>query len=649
MTDAGRRPPPSPDADPATFDPSAGGPSANGASANGRRPPVGVAGTRPVPELAGYEPWPPRRRRRDGGATEGGDRWAGDAPRLRTLSEHQDDVVAVVSAEGRFVFVSASAERLLGYDVSAAVGRDALGLFDPGSVEEVQALFADLVAGRRLTLSLEVATVRADGRELELELEAANHLDDPIGGVVVVVRDLTERRRRERRLEEIDRRHDTLIESVADGLVMVDEQGTLVRVNEAFEVLFGVPRIRLLGRTLEELLAAAAEEGLAFFDQDGEPFDQGRHPLLVTVGRRRRTAGEVLGLRRDGGPVTWLRVNARAVIDPEGRVAGAVASVSDITESGRAAAEQRQEERFLQVLLDTLDEGIVACDADGRLTVFNPSARRLHGLDDDVDPVGRVPSSRMLRRPDGSPLDPEDNPLLRAMSGERIRDLEIVLVPEGAEPRKVSVNAQSLVDEGGWMLGAVVAMHDVTEQKRNEARLAELAHHDPLTALANRTLLAERLREAIDVLARATASPAEWAPGAHPGLAVYLLDLDEFKEINDALGHEVGDDLLVAVARRLAGTVRPADTVARLGGDEFVVVCAVEHGEEEMARIAERISSALDRPYRLGGRTLTVRASVGGVFVDDPDTDPSQLLSRADDAMYGVKWSRRRQRRAMTD
>lgn len=84
-------------------------------------------------------------------------------------------------------------------------------------------------------------------------------------------------------------------------------------------------------------------------------------------------------------------------------------------------------------------------------------------------------------------------------------------------------------------------------------------------------------------------------------------------------------------------------------GDEFVVVCAVEHGEEEMARIAERISSALDRPYRLGGRTLTVRASVGGVFVDDPDTDPSQLLSRADDAMYGVKWGRRRQRRAMTD
>lgn len=411
MTGAGPRPPSSSDADPAAFGrsaggPSAGGPSANGASANGRRRPVGVAASRQVPELAGYEPWPPRRRRRDGQTAEGADPWAGAEPRLRTLSAHEDDVVAVVSAEGRFVFVSASAERLLGYDVSDAVGRDALDLFDSGSVEPVQALFADLVAGRRLSLSLEVATVRVDGRELELELEASNHLDDPIGGIVVLARDITERRRRERWLREIDRRHDTLIESVADGLVMVDEQGTLVRVNEAFEVLFGIPRIRLLGRSLEELLAAAAEEGFAFVDEDGEPFDHGRHPLLVTLRRRRRTAGEVLGLRRDGGPVTWLRVNARAVIDPEGRVTGAVASVSDITEPRRAAAELRREERFLQVLLDTLDEGIVACDAEGRLTVFNPSARRLHGLDDEVDPVGASPPAGCCDAPTARPSTP---------------------------------------------------------------------------------------------------------------------------------------------------------------------------------------------------------------------------------------------------
>jgi diguanylate cyclase (GGDEF)-like protein len=133
------------------------------------------------------------------------------------------------------------------------------------------------------------------------------------------------------------------------------------------------------------------------------------------------------------------------------------------------------------------------------------------------------------------------------------------------------------------------------------------------------------------------------------GVAVYLLDLDEFKEINDVLGHDVGDDMLIAVARRLSAIVRPSDTVARLGGDEFVVVCDIESGEDEMLRIAERISAALARPYRIDGRTLAVLASVGGVFADNPDTDPSKLLSRADDAMYGVKWSRRRERRSMMD
>jgi diguanylate cyclase (GGDEF)-like protein len=235
------------------------------------------------------------------------------------------------------------------------------------------------------------------------------------------------------------------------------------------------------------------------------------------------------------------------------------------------------------------------------------------------------------------------------MSGEQLRDIEIILESRNGDQRKVSVNGQALVDEEGSMLGAVVAMHDVTEQKLNEERLAEMALHDPLTGLANRTLLAERLQEAIDALARRLPGVYPGESGGQPGVAVFLLDLDEFKEINDVLGHDVGDDMLVAVARRLLAIVRPTDTVARLGGDEFVVVCDVESGEEEMLRIAERISTALARPYRIDGRTLSVLASVGGVFADNPDTDPSRLLSRADDAMYGVKWSRRRERRSMMD
>ena len=582
-------------------------------------------------------------------------------PDFRSLTLHEADVVAVVAGDGRLVFVSASAERLLGYDVSDVVGSDAFALFDPEHVEQVRALFADLVARRRLSVSLELRTQRADGREIDLELSASNHLDDPVGGVVVTLRDITDRKRLEQRVHEVDRRQNALIESLADGLVMLDGDGTVVRVNEAFEVMFRSPRVRILGQPFDRLVGSGAERRAEVFDEAGATVRAEDHPLLVALHRGRRVDGAILGYRYGNRAARWVRVSARAIVGPDGRVSGAVGSFTDITDVKRSAYAFRQEEEFLRVLLETLDEGIVACDAEGRMTIFNSAARRLHGLDDDVEPIGRIPSSKLLRHPDGTPIEPEENPLLLAMSGERLHNVEIILSRPDGDQRKVSVNGQALVDADGWKLGAVVAMHDVTEQKRNEERLADLAHHDPLTGLANRTLLAERMREAVDSLIGhqhpRPGSTARVGDGAdpdravpeHPGVAVYLLDLDNFKEINDDFGHDVGDDLLVAVARRLAALVRPSDTVARLGGDEFVVVCEIESGEEEMLRISRRISSALARPYRIDGRTLVAEASVGGVFVDDPDTDPSKLLSLADDAMYGVKWSRRRQRRSMTD
>lgn len=568
-------------------------------------------------------------------------------PEFRAIAEPEFDVVAVLDAQGRFRFVSASAERLLGYPVEHAIGADAFGLLDSFSVEPVWALFDDLVARRRLTVSLEMQTVRADGVPIDLELFAVNHLEDPMGGIVVSLRDVTERKRLEHRLHDVDEIQSVVMDSLTDGVALVGADGSIRRVNESFEIMFEAPRIRVVGRPLAETLASAPERGIEVFDEDGDPILPGDDPLEPCLRSGRRVVGLVLGVRRHGGAVMWVRLSAQAVRSPEGVVTGAVVSLMDVTGARRATADLHRSEQFLQVLLDTLDEGIIACDADGRITVFNPAARRLHGLAPGNEPLGSLATTRPLRWPDGTELEADENPLLQAMSGRPLRDLEVLLESEDGVVREVSINGEALVDDEGFLLGAVVAMHDVTEQKRNEERLAVLAMHDPLTGLANRTLLASRLQAAIDNLAER--APSESGTGEGPGVAVFLLDLDEFKEINDVLGHDVGDDMLVAVARRLLSIVRPSDTVARLGGDEFVVVCDVENGEEEMLRIADRISTALARPYRIDGRTLGAMASVGGVFADNPDTDPSRLLSRADDAMYGVKWSRRRERRSMTD
>ncbi len=609
----------------------------------------GDGATGPLP-VDGEGPWA---HSNGNGTTNGSTHRPTVEPMFRSLSEHEFDVVAVVDRQGRFMFVSASAERLFGYDITDVIGQDAFELFDSLTIQPVRALFRDLVARRRLSVSLEMQSVRADGSTVDLDVVAINHLSDPIGGIVINIRDITGRKQLEQRIRDEDRRQATIIDSLADGVLMVDADRTVVRVNEAFEVMFEAPRIRVVGQRLDTLLERGSARGVDLIDEDGEPVGTDNHPVLASLREGRRAVGVVLGVCRPGRPPLWVRLNIQPMTTGRGQITGAIASFSDITAARQAAVELRRKEQFLQVLLDTLEEGIVACDAEGRITVFNPAARQLHGLSEESDPIGRIPTDQGLRRADGSLMEPRENPLIRAMSGERLKDVAIILESEAGDHRKVSVNGQALLDEDGWMLGAVVAMHDVTEQKRNEERLAELALHDPLTGLANRTLLAERLQQAIDRLARSAGPDAsgdrQGSGDGQRGVAVFLLDLDEFKEINDVLGHDVGDDMLIAVARRLSALVRPSDTVARLGGDEFVVVCDIESGEEEMLRINERISTALARPYRIDGRTLTAPASVGGVFVDNPDTDPSRLLSRADDAMYGVKWSRRRERRATPD
>ncbi|MDA8342570.1 MAG: PAS domain S-box protein [Actinomycetota bacterium] len=581
-------------------------------------------------------------------------RWGSE--RFRSVEEHLFDAEMVIAPDGSIIRVAAQGDTLFGHDLAGASGQDVFALVAADDVPALRRSFDDLLHHRRLVTVMALRAMGSDGGWIDVEIVGANHPE--IAGVVVHVRDITERKRLEERIHEAERRHSLIIESLVDGVMMIDRSGAVVRMNRAVERMFGTDRARVMGRRFVDVLAHVAPDGNETVDEHGRPVAPDEHPLLVSLRTGRRLTGVVYGVSRPGEDLVWIRINSQAIVDGDGDPIGAVASFIDITEARRATAELHAEQRFLQVLLGNLEEGIVACDGDGRITVFNPAARRLHGLRPESQPIGKFPAARGLRRVDGSPMDAEENPLRRALAGERLRDVEMILEARSGERRRVSVNGQTLVDPAGAKLGAVVAIRDVTEQKRNEERLAEMALHDPLTGLANRTLLAERMRAVIEGLPEGGTGEVPPAVGADfrdgdggtlPGVAVFLLDLDDFKNINDALGHDVGDDVLVAVSKRLLAVVRPTDTVARLGGDEFVVVCEVKRGDEELRRIAARIDGALAEPYRIDGRTLTVAASVGGVLVADRGVEPSKLLSRADDAMYAVKWSRRQERRSMVD
>lgn len=281
---------------------------------------------------------------------------------------------------------------------------------------------------------------------------------------------------------------------------------------------------------------------------------------------------------------------------------------------------------YLRAVLDSLGVGIMACDPQGRLVEFNDLARLWHGLEADPELApDSLPEHFSLFEPDGvTPLTSERNPMLRALREGRVSGAEVVIAPRNGARTRVLVQGRSLVDETGATAGAVVAMHDITAQRRLEDDLQFRAFHDELTGLANRALLADRIDFTL----------AQRISGSDRGVAVLMLDIDDFKVVNDTHGHEYGDLLLVEVAAMLLATCRDGDTVARLGGDEFALLLP-DSDLNEALHVAERIAAGLLRPQSVLGLEIVVSASVGIVVSDGQGR--SALLREADIAMYAAK------------
>jgi diguanylate cyclase (GGDEF)-like protein/PAS domain S-box-containing protein len=285
-----------------------------------------------------------------------------------------------------------------------------------------------------------------------------------------------------------------------------------------------------------------------------------------------------------------------------------------LTDRARSAA------RF-QAIIQNASDVIAVADPEGIVTYVTPSVVRL---------LGR-PAESLLGQGLDTLLEPQDVPLALALfrtarsrpgTSDTIQ-CQVRDVQENA--RDVEMNVTNLLDES-VVEGLVVTMRDVTERRRFEEQLRDQALHDPLTGLANRVLIADRIDHALRRRRRLA--------GATPTLL--YLDLDDFKEVNDSLGHPVGDQVLVEVARRLSRAIRAEDTAARLGGDEFAVLIDESRSVEEVVAVADRILADLRTPIDVAGTTVAIGASIGIVRRDD-GPEPEDFLRDADIAMYEAK------------
>ena len=302
--------------------------------------------------------------------------------------------------------------------------------------------------------------------------------------------------------------------------------------------------------------------------------------------------------------------------------------------SGQSGAPAGAPRGFSELLaiLNVLPTAVYVCDAGGLIEIFNPSAAELWGRAPRCgDQSDRFCGSYRLYRSDGVFMPHAECPMARALqTGQAEVNQEIVVERPDGSRRTAMVNIAPRLDPAGHLTGAINCMTDITALKSAEERIRHLAHFDALTGLANRTLLRDRLQQEI---ARANRQGSQ--------VAVLFLDLDNFKHINDSRGHELGDQLLQAVAVRLGDCLREGDSVARLGGDEFVLTAPILHCNKDAALVAQKLLAALNQPIVIQGVLLQPGASIGISMYPNDGLDVESLMRAADTAMYHAKESGR--------
>ena len=280
----------------------------------------------------------------------------------------------------------------------------------------------------------------------------------------------------------------------------------------------------------------------------------------------------------------------------------------------------RKEEQLLQTVLNNMSQGVLMFDPETRLIFCNKRYIELYGLSPEIVKPGCSLRDLLRHRIErGSFSGDPDEYTARLAEGiaEGKTFSNIVNLPDG---RAVSVVNKPVAD-GGWL-----ATHeDVTERQRSEERIAHMARHDALTDLPNRVLLLEQLNHEIKRVKRGEC------------LAVLCLDLDQFKSVNDALGHHIGDELLKLVGERLRGCTRELDIVARMGGDEFAIIMTQMDQAADAATLSKRIRDSVIRPYQVEGHQIVTDISIGISVAPMDAVESDELLRNADMALYDAK------------
>ena len=511
------------------------------------------------------------------------------------------DAIVTIDVTGRVLEFNSAAEQMFGYTRAGVLGLPMADLIVPPALRERhRAGFArHLATGESAMLgrTLEMTAMRSDGSEFPIELTITRLPSEGTPVFTGFIHDVSERKRSEAALRDSEQKLRTLVSNVPVVLFALDREGIITHSEGKGLDAVGLRPADLVGRPVWELYSD-------------------RSDILAHV--RRALSGEVHTAAARIGKTTF-ETRYAPYRDSDGAVAGVIGVAIDVTERQRAEQALRGSEARYRTLFERNLAGVFRTTLDGKILECNESFARIFGFSSPREAL------------DQAALDFYVRPADRMMFLDRIKERQSITNYEMCARRRdgtpvwVLENATLVDGPDGPDTVIEGSVIDITERKRAEEQVRHLAYHDALTGLPNRLLLNDRLTIA---LAQAHRS--------HQKLAVFYLDVDRFKMINDSLGHAVGDELLRRVADRLRAIVREGDTVARLGGDEFIILARIGTNSDAET-IARKILAAIRLPFAIEERDFFLTTSVGVSTYPGDGVDPDTLIRNADTAMYRAK------------